>query len=92
MRGKGKGFSRHSYSEEVCLMAKEILDVGAAAEYLHITRATLYKLAKEKKIPGLKIGGQWRFSRERLDELFSDGLEEEIQSTNKDTARDKTRV
>lgn len=73
-------------------MAKEILDVGAAAEYLHITRATLYKLAKEKKIPGLKIGGQWRFSRERLDELFSDGLEEEIQSTNKDTARDKTRV
>ena len=56
-------------------MAKEILDVGAAAEYLHITRATLYKLAKEKKIPGLKIGGQWRFSKERLDELFADGFE-----------------
>ncbi len=54
-------------------MAKEILDVGAAAEYLHITRATLYKLAKEKKIPGLKIGGQWRFSRDRLDELFQEG-------------------
>ena len=56
-------------------MAKEILDVGAAAEYLHITRATLYKLAKEKKIPGLKIGGQWRFSKDRLDELFADGFE-----------------
>ncbi|MBN1825641.1 MAG: helix-turn-helix domain-containing protein [Candidatus Eisenbacteria bacterium] len=56
-------------------MAKEILDVGAAAEYLHITRATLYKLAKEKKIPGLKIGGQWRFSKERLDELFAEGFE-----------------
>lgn len=54
-------------------MAKEILDVGAAAEYLHITRATLYKLAKEKKIPGLKIGGQWRFSKDRLDELFQEG-------------------
>ncbi|MFH1680488.1 MAG: helix-turn-helix domain-containing protein [Candidatus Eisenbacteria bacterium] len=55
-------------------MAKEILDVAAAARYLRITRATLYKLAKEKKVPGLKIGGQWRFSKERLDELFQDGF------------------
>jgi len=50
-------------------MSKEILDVNAAAKYLNITRATLYKLAKEGKIPGLKIGGQWRFSKDRLDEL-----------------------
>ncbi len=52
-------------------MSKEILDVNAAAKYLNITRATLYKLAKEGKIPGLKIGGQWRFSKDRLDELFA---------------------
>lgn len=58
-------------------MAQEILDVGAAAKYLRITRATLYKLAKEKKIPGLKIGGQWRFSKERLDELFLEGFDPE---------------
>jgi excisionase family DNA binding protein len=58
-------------------MAKEILDVAAAAKYLHITRATLYKLAKEKKVPGLKIGGQWRFSKERLDELFLEGFHTE---------------
>jgi excisionase family DNA binding protein len=55
-------------------MAKEILDVAAAARYLRITRATLYKLAKEKKVPGLKIGGQWRFSKDRLDELFQEGF------------------
>jgi excisionase family DNA binding protein len=52
-------------------MSKEILDVNAAAKYLNITRATLYKLAKEGKIPGLKVGGQWRFSKDRLDELFA---------------------
>jgi excisionase family DNA binding protein len=56
-------------------MAKEILDVAAAARYLRITRATLYKLAKEKKVPGLKIGGQWRFSKDRLDELFQEGFQ-----------------
>jgi excisionase family DNA binding protein len=52
-------------------MSKEILDVNAAAKYLNITRATLYKLAKEGKVPGLKVGGQWRFSKDRLDELFA---------------------
>ncbi len=75
-------------------MAKEILDVGAAAEYLHITRATLYKLAKEKKIPGLKIGGQWRFSKDRLDELFQEGwVGEETESvSNTSREEEKTRV
>ncbi len=72
-------------------MAKEILDVGAAADYLHITRATLYKLAKEKKIPGLKIGGQWRFSKDRLDELFQDGWTGE-EVTEASHAKEKTRV
>jgi len=78
-------------------MAQEILDVSAAAKYLHITRATLYKLAKEKRIPGLKIGGQWRFSKERLDELFQEGFspgEEKAPKSPKETERErpKTRV
>ena len=73
-------------------MAKEILDVGQAAEYLHITRATLYKLAKEKRIPGLKIGGQWRFSKERLDELFQDGYPRIMREETKETERNKEKV
>ena len=74
-------------------MAKEILDVGAAAEYLHITRATLYKLAKEKKIPGLKIGGQWRFSKDRLDELFQEGwVGEEVRETENKSSREKEKT
>lgn len=72
-------------------MAQEILDVGAAAKYLRITRATLYKLAKEKKIPGLKIGGQWRFSKERLDELFAEGFAPEAELTP-ENEREKSRV
>ncbi len=72
-------------------MAQEILDVGSAAKYLRITRATLYKLAKEKKIPGLKIGGQWRFSKERLDELFQNGFDVDMEAT-RPRAREKTKV
>lgn len=51
-------------------MAIEIMDISEAATYLNIKKGTLYRLAKAGQIPGTKIGGQWRFKRERLDELF----------------------
>jgi excisionase family DNA binding protein len=51
-------------------MAIEIMDISEAASYLNIKKGTLYRLAKAGQIPGTKIGGQWRFKRERLDELF----------------------
>jgi excisionase family DNA binding protein len=51
-------------------MPIEIMDITEAATYLNIKKGTLYRLAKSGQIPGTKIGGQWRFKRERLDELF----------------------
>ncbi|MCA9752526.1 MAG: helix-turn-helix domain-containing protein [bacterium] len=51
-------------------MSIEIMDIAEAATYLNIKKGTLYRLAKSGQIPGTKIGGQWRFKRERLDELF----------------------
>lgn len=51
-------------------MTPEIMDIAAAASYLNIKKGTLYRLAKKGEIPGAKIGGQWRFKRECLDELF----------------------
>lgn len=46
------------------------MDIAEAASYLNIKKGTLYRLAKNGKVPGTKIGGQWRFKRQRLDELF----------------------
>jgi excisionase family DNA binding protein len=51
-------------------MAPEIMDIAEAASYLNIKKGTLYRLVKKGQIPGTKIGGQWRFKRERLDGLF----------------------
>jgi excisionase family DNA binding protein len=51
-------------------MTPEIMDISEAATYLNIKKGTLYRLAKNGKVPAAKIGGQWRFKRERLDELF----------------------
>jgi excisionase family DNA binding protein len=51
-------------------MAAEIMDITEAATYLNIKKGTLYRLVKKGQIPGTKIGGQWRFKREHLDDMF----------------------
>ena len=48
-----------------------IMDISEAADYLHIKKWTLYRLVKRGKIPGIKVGGQWRFKKEALDEMFT---------------------
>jgi excisionase family DNA binding protein len=49
---------------EAYMTAKE------AAEYLKLAERTLVRLAHEGKIPGVKIGGQWRFRRALLDDYL----------------------
>jgi excisionase family DNA binding protein len=50
-----------------------IFDIRGAAEYLHIKKWTLYRLAKKGKVPGIKVGGQWRFKKDVLDNMFYGG-------------------
>ena len=47
-------------------MAKEIMTIEEAANYLQIGRRSLYKLAKEGRIPGKKVMSRWRFEKESL--------------------------
>jgi len=51
-------------------MTDEILDIKQAAEYLQIKERTLYRLVGDGEIPGIKVGGQWRFSKKCLDSMF----------------------
>jgi len=37
------------------------------AKYLEVSRTKLYRMAQEVKIPGSKIGAQWRFNRHEID-------------------------
>ena len=47
-----------------------VLDINEASDYLRIKKRTLYSLVSRGLVPGIKVGGQWRFTREMLDELF----------------------
>jgi excisionase family DNA binding protein len=51
-------------------MMEAYLTAKEAADYLKLAERTLVRLAHEGKIPGVKIGGQWRFRRALLDEYL----------------------
>ncbi|MCM8791726.1 MAG: helix-turn-helix domain-containing protein [Candidatus Omnitrophica bacterium] len=44
-----------------------LLTIDELARYLKVTRRTIYEWLKKKKIPAVKIIGQWRFKKERID-------------------------
>ena len=45
-----------------------IMTLEEVSEYLRLHRSTVYRLAREGIIPGFKVGSQWRFNSERLDQ------------------------
>ena len=52
----------------------DIMTMDELAEYLKISKSTLYKLAQDNKLPGQKIGKRWRFHREAVDAWVMHGL------------------
>jgi len=54
----------------------EVMTLPEAAEYLRISKSTLYALAQRGEVPCKKVGRRWRFSRNALDRwLQEDGTE-----------------
>lgn len=45
----------------------EILTIKEVAKLLRIGEKTTYTMAKDGKLPGFKVGGQWRFRRADID-------------------------
>lgn len=51
---------------------KDVLTIDDLAEYLKLSKSTLYKLAQEGKIPGQKVGRHWRFHKAVIDRWLGD--------------------
>lgn len=48
-------------------LMNNIMTVQEAADYLRIHRMTVYRHLVKGKVPGVKVGGQWRVRKELLD-------------------------
>jgi excisionase family DNA binding protein len=45
----------------------EAYTVEEVAQYLKLHPYTVRRLAREKKIPAFRVGGQWRFRKDEID-------------------------
>ena len=51
----------------VQIVAREVLDIRQASDYLGISGDTLYRYASEGFVPAFKLGNRWRFKKSLLD-------------------------
>ncbi len=61
----------------------EIMTLEETAKYLKIGKSTLYKMAREGKIPAVKIANQWRLRKEDIDKWLHEIRNKEILSKEK---------
>lgn len=52
------------------LVTNEILDADEVGKMLKIHPRTVKRLAGQGELPGFKVGGQWRFRREAIEEYI----------------------
>ena len=45
-----------------------IMNVHDVANYLRLSEAKVYRLAKEGRVPSFRLGKSWRFRRDLIDE------------------------
>lgn len=52
----------------------EVLTIQEAADFLRVSRSTLYKLVQAGKVPGKKVGRHWRFRKKTLENWLEQSL------------------
>lgn len=59
-------------------MTSDIMTLEEVAEYLKLKPQTIYTWAQEKKIPGAKLGKEWRFKKSIIDEWYLQHIDEKF--------------
>lgn len=58
---------------------KDLLTLGEVSTFLKVPKSTIYKLARERRLPGHKVGKHWRFVREEIESwVQSAGVSEAV--------------
>jgi len=49
-------------------MAEKWLTIDQIADYLQVSREKIYKMCQQSRMPASKLGGQWRFDKNEIDQ------------------------
>jgi excisionase family DNA binding protein len=60
----------------------DVMNVDEVADYLRVAPATVYRLARQGKIPCGKVGRAWRFRKDAIDLWISSDPSNENASEN----------
>src|SRR5512141_2359095 len=50
----------------------DLLTTRQLMDLLQLDRTTIYRMLNDGRLPGVRVGGQWRFSRQAIDQWFID--------------------
>jgi excisionase family DNA binding protein len=53
---------------------ENLMDIIQVAEYLQMNKMTVYKLAREGRLPAFKVASEWRFKKELIDQWLMNQL------------------
>jgi excisionase family DNA binding protein len=56
-------------TETVSADSPALLTARQVQEILHVDRSTVYRMAESGRLPAIRVGGQWRFPAQRIQEL-----------------------
>ena len=54
------------------MISETLMTIDDLAVYLKVTKRTIYDWLKSKKLPAVKLVGQWRFKKDRIDAWLED--------------------
>jgi excisionase family DNA binding protein len=46
----------------------QVMTVREVADYLRVHQSTVYRLLKNGQLPGFRVGSDWRFNSEAIDQ------------------------
>ena len=53
-------------------MVATVMTLEEVAEFLRVHASTIYRLLKKGSIPAFKLGGEWRFNKESIEQWVSE--------------------
>ena len=68
---------------ELRMINEEVLKIKEVAALLKVGEKTVYSMAQSGELPGFKVRGQWRFSRNDIDDWI-EKQKEATQTTGKE--------
>ena len=63
-----------SKAPQIQAPVRDVMDIKALAHYLGMGKSKIYALIRQKKIPASRIGRQYRFSRNIVDQWLNERL------------------